>query len=258
MNQLSESQIFCGIREVLYSDFWIAVDFDANTNIIDLVNHDSQFDDYDFLVVLDRIARLFSFSCNKSEWLDFFSERNYRTFDEWKQQQTFGALARFIAQRAGVNVSFTPVLMLDKRCSSAGIFLGMQSLASREIKGCMPFAPSTPILEVMRGKQLQRFWRQLRWMTSNAISPLPFWWNAAKAYAVWTGLLVFTLGVIIAYATGEAIWISAGFLLAVILVVVASLYHHLANPLPRHMTTFRHLAKSIECRRNFATTSLPI
>ncbi|HQR41585.1 MAG TPA: hypothetical protein PLX97_02850 [Gemmatales bacterium] len=261
MNQLSDSQIFCGIREVLYSDFWITVDIDANTNIIDLVNHDSQFDEYDFLDVLYRIARFFRFTCDKSEWLDFFSERNNRSFDEWKQQLTFGALARFIAQRAGVNVSFKPLLMLDKPCASAGIFLGIQTLAHQEIRGCMPFAPSTPILEVMRGKQLQRFWGQLRWMTSNAIPPLPAFWKRANEFAVWTGLLVFLLGVFSVYATGDAIWISTGFVLAVMLYLAASLYKRLVNPLPTNMLTFRDLVKwiaSTENRTEASASPLPI
>ena len=63
MDQLSESQILSGISEVLYGDFGITAHIEANTNIIELVNNDDQFSEYDFMDVLRSLEVFFHFSC---------------------------------------------------------------------------------------------------------------------------------------------------------------------------------------------------
>jgi hypothetical protein len=137
---------------------------------------DGTWDEIDFADIFRGLERFFGFECAHKEWLDFFGfDVVKRSIAEWDQKVapnlTFGALARFIADRAPRIASFDPISVFGRDCESAGVFSGIHRLAGQR------FAPSARIIDVMRGHGLDRFWTQLRWMTENSIPPLPSFWR---------------------------------------------------------------------------------
>lgn len=245
----TEAQVLCHLREV-WRDFSGAdAAFDADTQIDTYMKADGTWDDLDFADIFFRLERDFGFACERKEWLDFFGfDVAKRSVDEWNQEVapklTFGALARFIADRAPVIASFEPITVLGRPCAPAGVFTGIEQLTGRR------FAPSTRIIDVMRGHDLDEFWAQLHWMTEHSIPPLPSFWRDVTSMSGSLGLLVGIGGFIAAWATSNPMWIVLTILGAFILYVVASAYKRFTNPLPSDIVTFRDLSTLIAQKRN--------
>ena len=169
------------------------------------------------------------------------------SIDEWNRtvapKLTFGALARFIADRAPMIASFDPITVFGRDCASAGVFTGIQRLAGRQ------FAPSARIIDVLRGHDLDSFWTQLRWITEHSIPPLPSFWRGVTGMTGCLGILA----VIVAWATSNPIFIVPTIVGALVFYMIASAYKQFTNPLPSDIVTFRDLSTLIARTRSTVT-----
>lgn len=245
----TESQVLCGLREAWPVVIGVDDPFDAETQIDTFMKADGTWDEIDFADLFRRLERFFGFSCADKEWLDFFGfDVAKRSIDEWDQSVapnlTFGALARFIADRAPMMVSFDSITVFGRDCAPAGVFAGIQRLAGQQ------FAPSARIIDVMRGRDLDDFWTHLRWMTEHSIPPLPSFWRGVTGMAACLGVLAVIGGLIAAWETSDPIWIAPTIVGALLFYVIASLYKRFTNPLPSDIVTFRDLSTLIARRRN--------
>jgi len=227
--------------------------FDADTRIDTFMKADLTWYEIDFAQMFRGLERYFGFTCSDKEWLDFFgfevAERSVAEWDETTAPNlTFGALARFIANRAPVIASFDPISMIGRDCATAGVFTGIQQLAGRRI------APSVRIFDVIRGRDLDRFWTQLRWMTENVIPPLPFSWRRICWLTGCFCVVAMIAGAIAIWATSVSIWFAPTTMVAAACYVIASAYKRNANPLPPDIVTFRDLSVLIAEKRNNLTT----
>lgn len=196
------------------------------------------------MTFFDRVERFFGFKCGLDEWKKFF-EAGAASEQEGEQNisrcWTFGALAEFIADRAPVAASFDPLPMLGAPCKSAGVFLGIQQVARKAGRTTRTFGPSSRITEMLRGKNLDRFWMQLRWMTEHAIPELPWHWRMLIGHAWLTAVVLIVFSWVVTYYTREPIYLALFGLLGIFLCVSAASYQWVRNPLPYHIQTFRDL-----------------
>lgn len=247
----TESQVLFGIREVWPCLTGTSDSFDADTRIHTFMEADDSRDELDVDFVVQGIERFFGFKCSHKEWADFFgSDVARRSLEEWEQtvapNLTFGSLARFIADRAPVLASFDPISVFGRRCAPAGVFTGIQCVANITVGNRLRFAPSTRIIDVMQGHDLDRFWTQLRWMTEHATPKLPAFWRGVTGM---TGCLGVLAVIAASIATSETFWIISTLLAAVVSYLTAAVYKRFANPLPAHIVTFRDLSTLIAAHR---------
>lgn len=243
----TESQILFGLREA-WSQITGADDpFDASTRIYAYMKVDGSWDEFDFADIFRGLEDFFGFACTDDEWKQFFGfDIADRSFAEWKQnvapQLTFGELARFIADRTEA-ISLAPVTVLGRECAPAGVFMGIQQIASRACGKPIRFGPSTRIIDALRGHALDRFWTQLRWTSQISIPALPWFWREITDNAVCIGFLGVLISLILAVCSigGTTLFVSAIFV-GLLLFVLATAFKHLANPLPGDIKTFRDLA----------------
>jgi hypothetical protein len=250
----SQAQVLCGLRDVWRNSIGTYATFEADTQIDQFMKADGTWEELDFAGLFYVLERFFGFTCSDKEWHDLLGiEIARRSPEEWEQNYapklTFGLLAQFIADRAPVVASFSPITLLGNACTSAGVFTGIQQLAAT-FRSCQRFAPSSRIIDVIRGKNLHRFWIQLRWMTENAVPQLSPFWGSITSYAVWTGILVVAWGIFGVWATDNPRWVVSAIVCAIGFYVMASLYQHLVNPLPTYIVSFRDLSKIISETRN--------
>ncbi len=248
----SESQVLCGLRHVWADTTGTDKDessFNADTRIDTYLKSDGLWDEIDFADVFWCLEKFFCFTCSEQEWLDFFGfEVARRSNDEWERtiapSLTFGALSRFIADRAAVIASFDPVTVFGKECGPAGAFTGIQQPISKRI------APSDRIIDVIRGERLDQFWGRLRWLTENSIPELPAIWSNASGAAGCLATLLAISGVIASLSQSNISWAASGIASAVAIYVIAIAYKWLTNPLPDDVATFRDLSNLIAGNRN--------
>lgn len=226
--------------------------FDADTQIDTFMKADNTWDDIDFADLFRGLERFFGFACREEEWLDFFGfDIAKRSMDQWDQavapKLTFGALARFIVDRAPMVASFGSISVFGRDCGSAGAFIGIERLVGRQC------APSDQIINVLRGHDLDRFWTQLRWMTEHSIPSLPSFWRGVTGMTGCLSILAVVGGEIVAWATSNPILIVPTIAGALALYLIASAYKHISNPLPSDIVTFRDLAMLIARARNTMT-----
>lgn len=253
----SQAQVMCGLREVWQSNIspW-ASPIEADTQIYRYMKADGTWDELDLFDVFHRIERFFGFSCSQEEWIVFLGIKDAKSVAEWEQQYlpnlTFGVMAKFIADRAPVVASFEPITMLGRPCASAGIFTGIEKVAAKVRSDRPRFAPSTRILDVMRGGDLHRFWTQLRWMTEDSAPPLPSFWRNVTTYAVLLGLLMLPLGVFASKVSSSLLVFYLTPVFALIPYLMARFYKQRTNPLPSQLVSFRDLSMLIAESRSRA------
>jgi len=130
----TESQVLYGLREAWERVTGIDDPFDADTQIDTFMKADDTWDEIDFADIFRGLEEFFGFACSDDEWTGFFGfDIAKRSIDEWNQtvapKLTFGALARFVADRAPIIASFDPITVFGRHCASAGVFTGVQRLA---------------------------------------------------------------------------------------------------------------------------------
>lgn len=247
----TQSQVLYGLREAWSAMVGFDLDepFDAHTRLDVYLKSEGVWDELDFADVFRGLERFFDFSCSDDEWLRFFGfDPSRRTRDEWEQtvapQLTFGALSKFIAERA-IQISFRPVAIVDVECPSAGAFLGIQEIARRECSYSGGFGPSRRIIDHMRGRQLEAFWTQVRWITQNSIPELPSSWREVTVNAGIIGCLGVVAGFIAGWLIDSVVLLAFAMAGAASVYLLAATYKHLANPLPPGIVTFRDLSMMV-------------
>ena len=259
----TESQALFGLREA-WQDFTGVDDpFDADTRIDTFMKADGSWDEIDFADVFRGIEQFFDFECTDQEWTTFFGLHvAKRSLNEWEQtvapNLTFGSLARFIADRAPAVASFDAIFILGRPCLPAGVFTGIQHVAHKSMGSQPRFAPSTRIIDVVRGHQLDRFWSQLRWMTEYATPELPAFWRNVTATTGCLGGLAVIVSLIATWATSNPVWIVPTLLIATSTYLLAWAFKRFTNPLPSHLVTFRDLSLLVAAKRPQAMEARPV
>ncbi|QDT93152.1 hypothetical protein [Gimesia algae] len=192
-----------------------------------------------------RIERAFLFECSRDEWEQLFGvDRDYQTEDEWiehvGQYLTFRALVEFIAERAPY-ISFQPVMVIDRECGPAGAFYGMLELSEKFYPAACRLTPSTRILDVFRGRQLDGFWSELKWRTDNRLTELKSFWflmEGCGCLVFWPVLLIS----VILFLDGNYLYPVLTTAATYALWKVFSICSYRSNPLPAGFETFRDLA----------------
>ena len=186
------------------------------------------------------------------EWKQLFGLDYFiSNCDEWEervgQHLTFRVLAQFIAERAPA-ISFQPVTVIDRTCAPAGVFYGIQEVADNVTvsrrRPCQ-FAPSTKIIDTLRGNTLEKFWSQLRWMTEEGMPELPGWFASIEAWGCLAGFLGVLAGVLFSLVAENGFYLTIIPVSILLAWFVTTLYKNRVNPLPPELVTFRDLAMLI-------------
>lgn len=244
----TDAQVLCGLRETWF-DITGAYDtpFEADTRIDLYLKADGTWAEIDLADVWIALEEFFGFKCNIDEWTQLF-RLDVTDAQKWESecapQITFGALARFIAERAEA-ISLAPTTILGRRCAPAGAFLGIRRVAQRLRPYGNDFAPSALIIENFRGRSLNRLWTQLCWMSNGRLTQLPAKWREATFNTYLWCFLITVLAVGVTWAIGD--YRIAGFAVggSIISILIAEAYHYFHNPLPNDVATFRDLANRI-------------
>lgn len=244
----SEKQILCGLQECWKSVMGNCESFDSDTKI-DLYLKENGNGIWDMFYLRDLVyemERFFHFTCSIREWDHLFGfDRSISSHEEWEnlvgQHLTFGVLAQFIAERAPA-VSFQPVTVMGSECRPAGVFFGLQSLTKKYNKRAFRFAPSTKIINVLRGLSLEQFWDELQWMTEHGVPVLPGSWRNIERWGyLFSSLIVFSM-IPLALWGLHPVALVAMSVCALMGWLASSLYKNWVNPLPSGIRTFRDLA----------------
>ncbi|QDT70864.1 hypothetical protein [Lacipirellula limnantheis] len=246
----TQSQVLYGLQESWEYSTGGSEPFDADTQIYAYMLADGMWGELDLIDIFHRIEKFFNFTCSIDEWKNFFGyDVAERSFEDWQRefapQLTFGSLAAFIASRAPVAASFAPIPVFGRYCDAAGVFTGIQQVAKNLRKDCPRFAPSTRIIDVMRGNNLDQFWMHVRWMTEHALPALPQFWRDVTFRAGSFGLLVAVCGAFAAWMFSDLVWLIPTISISVAMYSIAVFYKEVANPLPPHIVTFRDLSQLI-------------
>jgi hypothetical protein len=244
------SQIFCGLREEWFNATGSDQPIELDTQVYAHMRADGAWEELDLAVVFWRLEQFFGFECTRDEWFDLFRfDIAERDFQEWEKEfaphLTFGVLAKFIADRAPVLTSFDPMPVFGRDCAAAGAFIGVERVANNVKHISQAIAPSTRIFDVLRGRDLERFWTKLRWMTENSIEALPAWWREAVTLTAVFGVLAVIASFLVTLATSNPLFVIAAVIEAAVTFLVACLFKQFANPLPPQIVTFRDLSISI-------------
>ncbi len=248
----TEQQILCGLQECWHDFFGTDDDeiFDADMRIDQYLKEHDLWDDFDLYYLVKEIEEFFHFMCSEEEWKDLFGINPPKnTVEEWEelvgQHLTFRVLAQFIAERA-LAISFRPVIVIDRECAPAGAFFGIQEVVKNVAPDSKRFAPSTKIIDVIRGKSLEKFWTQLKWFTRHEVPELSATWKNAEELGCLVGLLGVPAGILIYLLTENSLsFVLIPFVCALIWWAFSSLYKNYVNPLPSGISTFRDLAMLI-------------
>ena len=111
--------------------------------------------------LLRKINRHFGIAIDSDRFDSFLADRSGSELSGCDSQQpTFGELAKLILDCLTA-VSFEAVDVAGRRCEPAGFFRGIADLIEQTHPGLERFAPSTPIMQRLKGRKLGRFWTQM-------------------------------------------------------------------------------------------------
>lgn len=249
----TEAQILCGLCSFWYDKFSSCRPIDLDTRIDLQMISDNGWDDDDLDEVISALPDLFSdlakyfgFECSIEEWKkELGIQEPIRCLEEWEREIaphfTFAALVRFIEKRATA-VLFQPVVVIDKECRPAGVFYGIQQIIKDVFDESSYFGPSTKIIDVLRGYELEDFWSRLNWMTEYRIPQLSFFWSRIDEYCCCLYCLGFSLTLLATGMTQQFTYLIAIPICALMACFFSSLYKNRINPLPPEFVTFRDLA----------------
>ena len=253
-DRYTEAQVLCGLREAWQRITGADEPFNTETQIDTYMKETGTWDEIDFADVFRGLEQFFQFGCSDVEWKTFFGFAvAKRSLEEWDRtvarKLTFRALADFIADRAPVTASFDPISVLGIPCAPAGVFDGCQKLIAAP-----RIAPSTRIIDALRGNALDDFWMRLRWQTENLIPPLPDSWRGITGTVGSVGMVGILNGLTMTWLTSDLTFIILGSVFAAILLIAGLIYKQRTNPLPPNIVTFRDLSYHIvKSREQIAT-----
>jgi hypothetical protein len=250
VKRYSQSQVLCGLRDVWKKYIGTDASFDFDTRIDTFTKADGTWEELDFADIFYRLEHFFGFKCSDKEWGDFLGlDTAKHDPNEWQKNVapslTFGSLSLFIAQRAPVVASFDPLQILGGYCPTAGVFTAIQRVADKVRSNRQGFAPSTRIIDVLRGSALDKFWTQLRWLTEHSLPELPPFWRNVTGYSRFLEVFLVFFGLVGVWATSEIIWFVSTLVCAAALYVMAASYKQFTNPLPSGIISFRDISKLI-------------
>lgn len=150
--------------------------FGADTRIDTYFEASGSFELIDVLDLEFRINAHFGEILGRGDW-DFLSGWDRcQTAEEWEARFaplfTFGRLAELICVRLRLD-RVEPLNVLGASSLAAGAFRRIQAVVHKIDPRGRDFAPSTPILDRLRGARLRRVWASLRALSSNRVPPLP-------------------------------------------------------------------------------------
>lgn len=155
---------------------------------------------------------------------------------------TLGQLADWILEHAPIP-SYAPVTILGTRCQPAGTFLGIQEVV-RSVVGRTHFAPSTPVLVALKGRELAQVWRRLRLHSGGGLPQLS--WPLERLGCGLTMAAIFVAGLsLIAFFERAAALGATGVVAAAILMALGVKLSWVGNPLPGSITTFKDLSNEM-------------
>jgi len=268
VSRYSIDQIMLGLAEVWSESVGCYAPFDSATRIDEYLKKSDDWNELDLCDVKYAIEEFFTCEIPDNEWSDFMGEGTL--LKEWEErhgpQFTFGTLAELIAKHAVVK-RLQPLVILGRPCVTAGAFRLIQSVVRKRRKRTRPFAPSTPVLDRLRGGRLRSVWGKLRFLCEGAIPPLRLTWPERVDRCVWAwpchiinGILFLVL--MIAWHTGRepgekgSSWWFALLLWPLAVSCVCSFLDRFTNPLPDGIHTFRDLARRLGTEsRDPSTTS---
>lgn len=247
----TEKQILCGMYECWCDAMGTDSTFDAETRVDLHMKADDLWDEIDLADIFFRFEKQFDFEATLEEWdqeLGLGFGGPFLSVEEWERDVapkfTFGAIARFIQKRAVNTVWFEPVMVIDRECAAAGAFRGIEQLFEK-LPYVDRFGPSTKIIDVLRGRNLNRFWSELWWRTGYGIPRLSDSWRGIEGWGCLIGGLAFVTAIPISILTENYVYLILGTLLSFTAWYIALLWQYLTNPLPPELQTFRDLAVMI-------------
>jgi hypothetical protein len=121
-----------------------------------------------------------------------------RAFDSWDKSDDGDVVTwRWLAGQicaALPAVSFEPLDICGTRCQTAGLFRGLEQLATHP--DAIGVAPSTRILDHLQGAQLHRFWSQTKYLLNVDLPPLVSWTETVATWGAW-GMLICAAGLFV-------------------------------------------------------------
>lgn len=222
-------------------------------------------DSIEYLDLSFRIEKRFGIMLSRDDWKYLTGEAVCKSPEDWEAyfggSFTFGRIAEIIIHRC----TLTPITILGSKSAAAGAFRCVQGVANQVSPRIKPFGPSTPILERLRGRSLERFWTKLQIISGEKLPRLargPIGRvlevlfdgiTGATICLILYGLIVWGFFVLLWPWIGHPAVILAIFIGAVLVLVFASMSiryveTHLRGEgaiLPYNITTFRDLAELI-------------
>ena len=257
LHNYSYRQIAFGLRIGLGDNGFRDVAFTEKTSLVEFFNRNAGYAFDVELSLIWAIEETFGFYCSMQEWKVFFSvAENGLVF-----AKTFNDLFEFIVSHTEA-VSFEPITVFGKPCVPAGLFCGIENIASQINEKCKPFAPSTPIRQRLRGRSLDVFWNRLQWISVGQLPELQKEsWVSKILYTFLCLLIAVTVcPLIVLFAISILELVSTGITFAAILtcITLAStlfvllmpgisswVIYQFRCPLPDGIVTFRDLSLAL-------------
>ncbi len=213
-------------------------------NLIDWLKSlgDGIYEELDFADVHTRLRLDFGLDAP----LDAFDEFLCRgkSDDEWerlvKPTLTIARFADWIAEHTSVP-SYTPVTIGGHCCPLAGTFFGIEEVIQSAVPGASGFGPSTPILDAVRGDNLDRVWRRLRLHTEGRLPVLAWPWQPIATMLDMASVVLWGVAIAAIPAVGTY-WFALAILAGAIGLALGFAIHRTGDPLPSTIKTFRDLA----------------
>lgn len=244
-------QIMCGLRIAWPEITGDQLPFSETTRIDESLKR-SGADELDFADVAYELDRFFGWNAvGRRAWKQTALPVWSSFIESDPGRFTFGSMASFIADRIPA-VPMVPVFVLGKRCAPAGTFRSIEQVTRRLGLDIPRFAPSAPIMSVVRGRPLKTVWNTLRWMSEERLPPLRRMWTnrVADALNSGPGLLVL-LGAVALLSLGLRS-IVGGIIAVVSFRLLVGVFMRgcewIQNPVPRGFDDFRDVARAMAAR----------
>ncbi|MBL8852248.1 MAG: hypothetical protein JNG89_21425, partial [Planctomycetaceae bacterium] len=183
MPKLTEEQAMVGLRQIWQDVIGRPKDLEipnADDNIVDFMRDSRHFDSLDEVDFVIGMHTFFGEKVTDKDVINWFSgeirDPFAKNFEQWerdiKPTLTFGRLAQWICERASAP-SFAPINIAGRNCGPAGAFFGIETTVEELAPG-VRFPPRTPILNRLRGNQLELVWNRLNAYASGGLPDLHF------------------------------------------------------------------------------------
>lgn len=194
------------LQEVLNSMIGQCGPICADTIIPHYLEAHDQTEEIDYLDIGFRLEARLGFRLTNEDWDFIIGWRLCKSREEWEARYapfaTFGRLADLIAQRASLGI-VRPVTILGSTSLAAGAFRQIEAIVRQHEPNGAPFAPSTPILDRLKGESLRRVWIRCQIISGNRIPSLIEPTTTKALGAIFNGLFGAFL-VLVAY--GFLVW----------------------------------------------------